>query len=188
MYIKFNTWLLVAASQMLVLNVALSQEQQEQSPIFTLNKGDHKELLDMFNADQQIRHSINAENMREKLKEMSELDKRHKPRLLEITKSGQLKTKYDYFRASVMFQHQTGGSQVALELALASMKLGCPEAPGMVARAYDRFLFEDLGRGQRFGTQRGPDRKLRPLDNGNVPVTDTLRKIMDIPPLAEDDQ
>ena len=87
-----------------------------------------------------------------------------------------------------MFAHQTGGAQVALELAMVSMKLGCNEASGMVARAYDRFLFEDLGRGQRFGTQRGPDRKLRPLDDSVVPVSDTIRGIMDIQPLRKTDR
>ncbi|MEQ8766723.1 MAG: hypothetical protein RL885_22610 [Planctomycetota bacterium] len=144
------------------------------------HEGDHEELLRMFEADQEIRHEITPENMREKLPEMSKLDRTHRARLVELMEEGALKTPYDFFRASVMFQHQTGGSQIGLELALVAMRLGCEEAPGMVARAYDRFLFEDLNRGQRFGTQRGPDRRLRKMDTKMSPITDEIRELMGV--------
>lgn len=178
---------IVAAIALAVSAPAWSDESEDPGDAWVLHAGDNEELLEMFSEDQAIRQDITLENFRERMPAVSALDHAHRARLLEIVGGGSLKTGYDYFRASVLFQHQTQGGdagnvQLALELGLASMALGCPEAPGIVARAYDRFL-GDIGRGQRFGTQGGATGERKPIDAGIVPMSDEIRALMQIDPV-----
>ncbi|MGD8375311.1 MAG: hypothetical protein PVF68_04155 [Acidobacteriota bacterium] len=139
----------------------------------------------MFEKEQAIRAAITPENLHEKLKEMVAIDQANRGRLIEIATAGELRTGWDFYRAAIMFAHQTEGDdvanmQVALEFAITSMRLGCPIAPYTVARTYDRLLLT-LGRGQRYGTQYGPDGALRPFDDGIVPMSGTVREQLDVP-------
>jgi hypothetical protein len=143
----------------------------------------------MFVEDQELRHTITADNLEETLAALRALDARHREPLVALVESGQLETPYDYFRASILFLHQTTGgpernAQVGLELALVSMRLGCADAPLAAARAYDRLLV-DLGRGQRFGTQHGPSGEPRPMDPSFLALDDSMRRWMGVPVASE---
>jgi len=160
-------------------------EHDETPDVWTLNEGDHERLFEMFTAEQEIRQKITPANMKEMLPKMAALDKANRAGLIEIGTNDELRTPYDFFRASIMFAHQTEGDQVAnmqaaLEYAITSMRLGCPDAPYTVARTYDR-LMTTLGRGQRYGTQFGGDRELLPIDEGVVPMSATVREQLGVP-------
>jgi hypothetical protein len=52
----------------------------------------------------------------------------------------------------------------------------------MLASAYDRFL-GDIGRQQRFGTQGGADGQRKPMDPSILPLSNEIRKLMQIDPI-----
>lgn len=168
-----------------------AEEAASERSDLLMHEGDHPQLFDMYTREQEVRAEFDpAEEDKEKLfahlREMAVVDEENRPKLIEICRNGDLRTAYDFFRAAIMFAHQTKGDQVsamqvAMEYAITSMRLGCPEAPYTVARTYDRML-DCLGRGQRYGTQYGMDSELLPIDEGVVPMCDFVRAQLDVPP------
>lgn len=139
----------------------------------------------MFLREQQIRAEITPENMNTKIGELLAIDAENRVRLIEIANAGMIVSPYDYYRASLMFLHQTEGDaienmQIAFEYAMTSMRLGCLDAPYTVARTYDRMLLT-MGRGQRYGTQFERRGVPKPMHEGIVPMSAAVREQLDVP-------
>jgi hypothetical protein len=115
-------------------------------------------------------------------------DKQREARIKELYQTGGLHTGADYFHAAMVLQH--GGKPedylLAHELCVAAISKGEMRARWLAAASEDRFLCS-IGRPQRFATQfksDGPDKPyyLQKVDTG---VTDELRRVLEVPPLAD---
>jgi hypothetical protein len=110
-------------------------------------------------------------------------------RVKELYLAGKMHTANDYYHGALILQHGETPEDFLLahEFCVAAMVLGKNDraTSSLAAAAEDRFLM-NMGRPQRFGTQfrsegAGPLR-LYSVGEG---VTDELRRIMAVPPLAE---
>jgi hypothetical protein len=110
-------------------------------------------------------------------------------RVMEIYRAGELKTGWDYFHAAIILQHGRRKEDYLLshELCVTAVFNAGNEkadwvglAKWLAAASEDRFLLE-IHRAQRFGTQFKGERRAR-MEDG---VTDALRKMWNVPPLAE---
>jgi len=110
-------------------------------------------------------------------------------RVRELFAADRLRTANDYYHAAMILQHGETPEDFLLahELCVAAMIEGKNdlESASLAAAAEDRFLM-NVGRPQRFGTQfrskgSGP-LHLYVVGDG---VTDELRRVMGVPPLAE---
>jgi hypothetical protein len=108
-------------------------------------------------------------------------------RAKELYTEDQLRTGKDYFNAALILQHSDAPDDYLLahELCIVAIKKGAG-VESLAAASEDRFLMS-IGRPQRFGTQYrsdGPNAPFRlyKMDSG---VTDTLRRMMNVPSLAE---
>ena len=116
-------------------------------------------------------------------------DRARLARVKELYRAGEMNTANDYYHGALVLQHGEAPEDVLLahEFCVAAMVLGKNDraTSSLAAAAEDRFLM-NIGRPQRFGTQfrsegAGPLR-LYSVGEG---VTDELRRVMSVPPLAE---
>ncbi len=155
---------------------------------------DNEELIRMEQEDQSDRTSPAGKSV-----DWSAVGPRDDARLARVKElyiQNKLQTGNDYFRAALILQHSLAPEDYLLahELSVAALSKGKPNAGAFDARALaaaseDRFLMS-IGRPQRFGTQyRVEDEnapikhyKLYKTDSG---VTDELRRLMNVPSLAD---
>ena len=109
-------------------------------------------------------------------------------RVKELYAQNQLKTGADYYHAAMILQHSGVADDFLLahELCVAAISKGEARAKWLAAASEDRFLM-NIGRPQRFATQfrcDGPNCEFR-LYNVDEDVTDELRRVLDVPSLAE---
>jgi hypothetical protein len=109
-------------------------------------------------------------------------------RAKELYDQNQLKTGADYYHAAMILQHSDVADDFLLahELCVVAISKGDARGKWLAAASEDRFLM-NIGRPQRFATQfrcDGPNCKfqLYKVDEG---VTDELRRVLDVPSLAE---
>ncbi|MEO8479955.1 MAG: hypothetical protein ABI542_10030 [Gemmatimonadota bacterium] len=108
-------------------------------------------------------------------------------RVKEIYRLNLLTSPHDYFHAAVILQHSWDSTTaaddhlLAHELAIVAFVGNVDGAGYLVAASEDRFLQDDLGRKQRFGTQYPADSALKSGDG----VTDSLRARFQVPTLAK---
>ena len=108
-------------------------------------------------------------------------------RVKEIYQQGQLMTGNDYFNVALLLQHGNTPDDYLLAHELAVVAISKKRGiDSMAAVSEDRFLMS-IGRPQRFGTQYRSDGPKQPLRLYKVDpgVTDHLRRVMNVPPLAE---
>src|SRR5262245_31640326 len=116
-------------------------------------------------------------------------DRARLARVKELYAARQMHTASDYYNGALVLQHGEAPEDFLLahELCVAAMMLGKNDraSSSLAAAAEDRFLM-NIGRPQRFGTQfrSEGDGPLR-LYNVGAGVTDELRRVMAVPPLAE---
>ncbi len=109
-------------------------------------------------------------------------------RVKELYTQNQLKTGRDYYHAAMILQHSDIADDYLLahELCVAAISKGDTRGKWLAAASEDRFLMT-IDRPQRFATQfrcDGPNCEfhLYKMDEG---VTDELRRVLDVPSLAE---
>jgi hypothetical protein len=109
-------------------------------------------------------------------------------RVKELYTQNQLKTGGDYYHAAMILQHSDIADDYLLahELCVAAISKGDKRGKWLAAASEDRFLMT-IARPQRFATQfrcDGPNCEfhLYKMDEG---VTDELRRVLDVPSLAE---
>jgi hypothetical protein len=116
-------------------------------------------------------------------------DRARLARVKELYQTDVLRTAADYYHAALVLQHGEAPEDFLLahELCVAAMVLGKNDraSSSLAAAAEDRFLM-NIGRPQRFGTQfrsegTGPMR-LHAVGEG---VSDELRRVMGVPPIAD---
>ena len=108
-------------------------------------------------------------------------------RVKELYLRNQLRTGNDYFNAALILQHSETPEDYLLAHELCVVAISLKHGiESLAAASEDRFLMS-IGRPQRFGTQYksdGPNQPMR-LYNVEPGVTDHLRRIMNVPSLAE---
>jgi hypothetical protein len=109
-------------------------------------------------------------------------------RVKELYAQNLLKTGGDYYHAAMILQHSDVANDYLLahELCVAAISKGDARGKWLAAASEDRFLM-NISRPQRFATQfrcDGPNCEfhLYKVDEG---VTDELRRVLDVPSLAE---
>jgi hypothetical protein len=107
-------------------------------------------------------------------------------RVKEIYRLDGLRQPRDFYLAGAILHHSWDSTTaaddhlLAHELAIIAFAGDVPGAGYLVAASEDRFLSDDLGRKQRFGTQYGPGELI--LSEG---VSDSLRARYGVPELAK---
>ena len=148
---------------------------------------DNAELRSIKEADQADRRSSPTE---EKWREIALRDVERRERVLEIIKSGQLSTAWDYFNAALVLQHGGSAEDIrrahALSTIAATIDPEHPQAKWLMAASWDRLMMR-LNRRQWYGTQSTRDSSgvfaLSPVEPGAV--TDADRAALGVPSLAE---
>jgi len=148
---------------------------------------DNSELAKMFDEDQADRTPAAGSSI-DWIK-VAPRDDARLARVKQMYSSDELKTGTDYWHAALILQHGTSAPEDALlahELCVAALVLGEKRAAWLAAASEDRFLMR-ISRPQRFGTQfrsEGPDQSME-LYTTDGAVTDSLRKRLSVPSLAE---
>jgi hypothetical protein len=150
---------------------------------------DNPELTRLMDEDQADRLPPASQSIDWKV--VGPRDEARLKRVKELYSQNQLFTGNDYFNAALILQHSNTPEDYLLahELCVVAIsKKGIKESgiESLAAASEDRFLMS-IGRPQRFGTQyksEGPGRpyRLYTVDSG---VTDSLRRVMNVPLLAE---
>lgn len=151
----------------------------------TTSSKDNEELARLYEQDQSDRTPENEELLGWRI--ITARDKARELRAKELYANNALQTGADYYHAAMILQHADLPEDYLLahELCVVAISKGEQRAKSLAAKSEDRFLMA-IGRPQRFGTQfvsqnNGPFR-LYTMDIG---VTDELRRLMDVPSLAE---
>jgi hypothetical protein len=175
---------ILALSQQAYLAAAASPPAgQPQAPAPA--PADNPELCRLYNDDQSDRNTPDGRVPDWRV--VGPRDHARQARVRELYRSEQLRTGADYYHAAMVLQHGQAPDDFLLchELCVAAIILGSKEAGWLAAASEDRFLM-NLGRPQRFGTQYrsigDAPMALYPTDEG---VTDSLRKAVGVPALAE---
>ncbi|SRR5260221_8276878 len=146
---------------------------------------DNAELMRLMDEDQADRTPHKGETINWQL--VSSRDDARLKRVKEIYSQNQLETGSDYFNAALILQHGNTPEDYLLAHELSVVAISKKRGlDSMAAVSEDRFLMT-IGRPQRFGTQyksAGPNQpyRLYAIDAG---VTDHLRRLMNVPSLAE---
>jgi hypothetical protein len=154
-------------------------------PTATPVSEDNRELARLYQEDQADRTPENERLLG--WKTITARDKARENRVKELYAKNGLQTGADYYHTAMVLQHADLPEDYLLahELCVVAIGKGEQRAKSLAAKSEDRFLME-IGRPQRFGTQfvsqnNGPFR-LYTMGTG---VTDELRRLMDVPSLAE---
>lgn len=174
---------LIASTGILIRPWVISRSVAAQSTITTSK--DNEELARLYEQDQSDRAPENEKRLGWKI--IGARDKSRENRVKELYARNALQTGTDYYHAAMILQHADLPEDYLLahELCVVAIGKGEEQARSLAAKSEDRFLME-IGRPQRFGTQfvsqnNGPFR-LYPVDTS---VTDELRRLMDVPSLAQ---
>jgi hypothetical protein len=175
---------LLALTAILVRPYAITTLTSAQTPSTTATK-DNPELARLMDEDQADR-TPGAKSIDWKI--VSPRDVARIKRVKELYAQNQLKTGGDYYHAAMILQHSDVADDYLLahELCIAAITRGDARGKWLAAASEDRFLMT-IGRPQRFATQfrcDGPncEFQLYKVDEG---VTDELRRVLDVPSLAE---
>ena len=148
---------------------------------------DNAELRSIKDADQADRRSAPTQ---EQWREITRRDQERRERVLEIIKSGQLSTAWDYFNAALVLQHGGSTSDIRLAHSLSTVAAAIdpehPRAKWLMAASWDRLMIR-LNRPQWYGTQSTKDSSgkfvLAPVEPDVV--SDADRTALGVPSLAE---
>lgn len=147
-----------------------------------------RELEQIFRDDQVDRTPpVGRELTQAEFLEVGARDLARLKQVKDIYHRNELKQPLDFFHAAVILQHSWDSTSagddhlLAHELAIIAFANGVPGAGYLVAASEDRFLQDDLGRRQRFGTQSDPR---APLNVDSV-ITDSLRARFGVPALEQ---
>jgi len=148
---------------------------------------DNQELVRLMDEDQADRTPDDAKSIDWKL--VGPRDASRLSRVKELYSKNQLQTGGDYYHAAMILQHGDVAEDYLLahELCVVAISKGDTRATWLAAASEDRFLM-NIDRPQRFATQFRCDGlpnceyHLYKLDAG---VTDELRRVLDVPSLAE---
>ena len=117
-------------------------------------------------------------------------DRIREARIMELYRSGALKTGHDYHNAAMVLQHASEADRqlLAHEFCIVAIAKGERDARWLCAASEDRFLM-NIGRPQRFATQyHGESKNGEPLVlklyKVDPEVTDALRAELKCPPMA----
>lgn len=149
--------------------------------------GDNPELRSLKDADQEDRQVAIAELPRGALMTR---DKKRRERVLEILKSGQVTTAWDYFNAALVLQHGGSPEEIRLAHSLTTIAVTLdPEHKGakwLMASSWDRLMVR-FDEPQWYGTQSMRDEigkfVLYPVDPDAV--SDADRAAHGVPSLME---
>ena len=143
----------------------------------------------MFDEDQTDRTSPSGKDKDIDWKAVDKRDLARMARVKELYARNQLQTGPDYYHAAMILQHGSTAEDYlfAHELCVAAIAKGDGRAKWLAAASEDRFLMT-INRPQRFATQFRCD--LLPnckfyLYQVDAGVNDELRKVLDVPTLAE---
>ena len=146
--------------------------------------GDNVELDRLLREDQADRTPAAGTSIDWKVVEPR--DRARLARVKEFYAQGQLETGNDFLNAALILQHGTSPQDYLLahELCVVAISKGA-DGVSLAAASEDRFLMS-IGRPQRFGTQYRTD-KVGPFRRYLMDglVTDQLRGLMNVPPLAD---
>ena len=148
---------------------------------------DNQELSRLMDEDQADRTPDDAKSIDWKI--VGPRDAARLKRVKELYAQNQLKTGGDYYHAAMILQHSEVADDYLLahELCVAAISKGDARGKWLAAASEDRFLM-NISRPQRFATQflcdgiPNCEYHLYKVDAG---VTDELRKVLDVPSLAE---
>ena len=141
------------------------------------------EMTQLFDEDQAARTVANID-----WPAVAKADAARRARTLELLNQGGLHTGADFLHAAFVFQHSDKPVDYLLAdtLAMAAVKRGRPDASWIAAATLDRYL-QNIGQPQIYGTQftvnSGAPATQAPMDGKLVP--DSLRRILGVPPLAQ---
>jgi hypothetical protein len=176
---------LLALTAVLIRPYAITPLTSAQTPS-TPAPGDNPELARLMAEDQADRTPDDAKAIDWKI--VGPRDAARLKRVKELYALNQLKTGGDYYHAAMILQHGDVADDYLLahELCVAAISKGDARGKWLAAASEDRFLM-NINRPQRFATQfrcDGPNCEfhLYKLDEG---VNDELRRVLDVPSLAE---
>ena len=186
-YRTINAFLVLnflALTALLVRPYAITPFTSAQAPSTPATK-DNPELARMMDEDQADR-TPGVKSIDWKI--VGPRDYARLKRVKELYAQNQLKTGEDYYHAAMILQHSDVADDYLLahELCVAAISKGDARGKWLAAASEDRYLMT-IGRPQRFATQfrcDGPNCEfhLYKVDEG---VTDELRRVLDVPSLAE---
>lgn len=145
------------------------------------------EMKAMFDADQAARQDISKIVPLELFKADAERRKRTRA----LVRAGQLGSADDYYHAAFIFQHGSEPADYLLAhtLAVAAVAEGRADAKWIAAATLDRYL-QELHQPQIYGTQFTTEMDgittQEPYDRELIP--DTLRKVLGVPSLADQEK
>ena len=115
-------------------------------------------------------------------------DRAREKRVKELIDANALGTGADYYHAAMVLQHAPAPDDYLLahDLCVVAVSKGEERAKWLAAASLDRFLM-NIGRPQRFGTQFRSTDVAHPvtLVATDPSVSDSLRRALNVPPLAE---
>ena len=141
------------------------------------------ELARMFEQDQADRKTQDVDwNV------VGERDDQRERRVKELISADALRSGADFYHAAMILQHAPTADDILLahDLCVIAIGKGEERAKWLAAASLDRFLVR-IDRPQRFATQYGSKRMNAPitLERVDPTVPDSLRRELNVPPLAE---
>jgi hypothetical protein len=173
--------LLVSSHRLAAADEAPNAVKQMDSSIGINNP----ELARLYRDDQSDRQTLPGKSI--DWNTVGPRDKARQARVKELYKADQLHTGDDFYHAAMVLQHGQVPEDFLLchELCVAAIIGGNKDARWLAAASEDRFLM-NINRPQRFGTQfrslGDAPMTLYQTDDG---VTDALRQLIGVPPLAK---
>ncbi len=141
------------------------------------------ELAKMFEQDQADRKSPDID-----WDVVGARDDEREMRVKALIATDALRSGADFYHAAMILQHAPSAddSLLAHDLCVIAIGKGEERAKKLAAASLDRFLVR-IDRPQRFATQYGSNRANAPMSLARVDpaVPDSLRRELDVPPLAE---
>ncbi|HEV8369488.1 MAG TPA: hypothetical protein VGQ39_16150 [Pyrinomonadaceae bacterium] len=176
---------LLALTALLIRPYAITPLISAQTPSTPETK-DNPELARLMAEDQADRTPDDAKSIDWKI--VGPRDAARLKRVKELYAQNQLKTGGDYYHAAMILQHSDVADDFLLahELCVVAISKGDKRGRWLAAASEDRFLM-NLNRPQRFATQfrcDGPNCEFY-LYKVDEAVTDELRRVLDVPSLAE---
>lgn len=177
-------WRLEGAGEDASLDPALAGRMLTYDTVLGIAEAPNTELIAMFDADQAAREALASADSKAReamLVELSTSDQSRKNRLMQMMKSGELRTGADFYRAAMILQHGDLADDYLLahHLAVVSLSKGFGDASWLAAASLDRFLLT-IGKAQIYGTQwnregpKGPFIYALPYDSNFISPAEKL--------------